>query len=198
MGHIFDAIFGAAVLMVGIDAAESEGLTGCGNGLAEGGGVEETIVGVVVTDVDPVSGKEAFESEFGGDGGRLIEFGHEVNVCEVGEVVDKDGGACVTEGGGGAAMIGDESRGRTDELVDADNLSREGGRLDGTKIAGAFGAPRFAMGFAISASRAGGRVDSGEFGRNEAGASEKFEAGKTKVAEAFVVDEKEVLFALSG
>jgi hypothetical protein len=29
LGHIFDAIFGAAVLMVGIDAAESEGLTGC-------------------------------------------------------------------------------------------------------------------------------------------------------------------------
>ncbi len=198
MGDILDAVFGATVLMVGVDAAEGEGLAGFGDGVAEGQGVEEAVVGVVVTDGDAVRGGEAFEGELGSDSGGLIEFGHEVYVGEVGEVVNEDGGAGVAKGGGGAAVSGDKSRGGADELVDTDNLTGKSSRLDGAEIAGAFGAPGFAMGFAVRTAGAGRWSDVGEFGWDQASAGKELEAGKAKVAESFVVDEEEVLFALGG
>ncbi len=198
MGDILDAIFGAAVLMVGVDAAEGESLAGFGDRIAKGQGVKETIVGVVVTDGDAVRGSKAFEGKLGSDSGGLVEFRHEVHVCEVGEMVNEDGGAGVAKGGGSAAMSGNKSWGGADELVDADNLTGEGGRLDGAEIAGAFGTPRFAMGFAVGAARAGRRTDVGEFGWNQASSGKELETGEAKVTEPFVVDEEEVLLALGG
>ena len=72
-GNVLDPIFGAAVLMVGIDAAEGERLVGGGDRGAESCCIEEAVVGMVVADGDAVLDRaKAFESLLGSNSCLLI------------------------------------------------------------------------------------------------------------------------------
>jgi hypothetical protein len=161
--YIFDAILGAPILVVGVDAAERKGLIGGSDGGAKSGSVKEAVVGVIVSDGDTMFRAEALKGLLGSNSGVLVEFGHEVDVREVGKVIDEDGGASVASGGRGAAVSRDEAGGGTDELVNTDDLAGKGGRFDGTQIADALGPPGFAVGFAVSTSGTEGGGDVGQF-----------------------------------
>ena len=108
-GDIFDAIFGAAVLVMGVDTTEGKGLVGGGDRRAESGGIEEAVIGMVVTDGDAVLGAEAFEGLFGLDGGLGGQFRHKVDVSKVRKMVNKDGSAGVAGRGRGAAVSRDKT-----------------------------------------------------------------------------------------
>jgi len=61
---------------------------------------------VVMTDGDAVGGTKAFEGKLGVDGSSGVEFRHQMDIGEVGEVVDKHSSAGVTGRGGGATVGG--------------------------------------------------------------------------------------------
>ena len=113
-GDVFNAIFSAAVLVMGVDAAEGEGLVRGSDGGVKSGGVEEPVVGMVVSDGDAVRGAETLKGLFGLNGSRLVEFGHEVNIGEVRKMVHEHGGSGVSSGGRRAAMGGNKTGSRAD------------------------------------------------------------------------------------
>ena len=76
LSDIFDAAFGFAILVVGIDATKSEILTSSCNGSLEYLSIKQTIVGMVVGDRNIVSRKDAFKSKLGLDSGRTIHGSH--------------------------------------------------------------------------------------------------------------------------
>ena len=175
-GDILDAIFGAPVLMMGVDAAEGKRLIGRGNGGPEGGSVEKAVVGMVMADSHAVFRAKAFKSLLGGDSSVLVELGHEVDVRKVGEVVDEDSGACVASGGGGTTVSGNKTGCGADQLVNTDNLSGKGGRFDGAHIAYSLGSPGFPVRFSVSAAGAERRGDVGKFVRDHVCACEELES----------------------
>ena len=67
-------------------------------------------------------------------------------------------------------MRRDKTWGWTDELVKADDLTRESGGFDGPEVAKSLRAPRLARGFAISAAGAERWFDIGKFVGEDSGA----------------------------
>jgi len=128
---------------------------------------------MVVADGDAVLRAESLEGLFGLHRGLLVEFCHKMDISEIGEVVHKNGGTGVAGGSRGAAMCGDKAGGRTNQLIDADDLPRESGGLDRAEVANAFSAPRFPVGFAVSASGAKWWWDVGKFVWKDVGTGEE-------------------------
>jgi hypothetical protein len=125
---------------------------------------------MVVAYEDTVGRAKALKGKFGINGCGLVKLCHQVNVSEIGEMVNKNSSALVTGSCWRAAMGWNETGSWTDELVDTDNLAREGGRLDGTAIADTFSTLGFAMGFAIGTARAERGFDVSEFSGYEVSA----------------------------
>ena len=165
-GYVFDATLGLSVLMMGVDATESEALVGFENGGFENFGIEKAVVGMIMSDGDAVGCAYAFESELCFDGGIGVHVGHEVDVGEIREVIGENGGADVAFKGGTTTVRGDKAWCGADKLVYADDLARGGGHFEATVIFHALGAPRFAMSLAVSAAGAGWRVHVSEVGGN--------------------------------
>ena len=110
---VFDAIFSFAILVVSIDATEGEILLAVIDGSAESFGIEEAIVGVIIGNGDVVSFEDSFEGAFGFHGCFGVHFGHEVDVGEVGEVVNKNCGADVALESRSATVGGNKAKGAT-------------------------------------------------------------------------------------
>ena len=158
-------------------------MVGGGDRGAESCRIKESVVGMVVTDGDTVLDRaKAFESLFGSDSCLLIQFSHEMDVGEIGEMVNEDCSAGVASQSRGTAVSGHESGGGTDQLVDANNLAWKSCRFYGTEVADTLGTPRFAVRFAVCATGTKGRRNVGKFMGNDVSAGKKLKLGEAEVA----------------
>ena len=87
---VLDATFGDPILMVGVDATKGERLVSDANGFFEQLGVVKAVVGMVVGNSHSMVLGNAFERHFGFNGRFSIHLRHEVNVSEVGIVIDEN------------------------------------------------------------------------------------------------------------
>jgi hypothetical protein len=157
VGEKTDAALRNAILVVGINPTERDGLVGVGNSRPKLLGGKDSVVAVVVLHGDIVVKGEAFESEFGGDsivaGGGFLG----VDVVQARSVVNEDSGhkvAFVHEFAGG---LGHKPWRLGDELVDGHNVSWfKVGRGQMACVVGR--APGLPFGFAEEAPGAFGNV----------------------------------------
>ena len=149
--------------------------------------VKKAIVRVVVADGDTTGVRDTFKSELGFNGGISVHFGHEVGVGEVGGVVNKDCGTNVPEGCGFAAVGWYKPRSRADKLVHANDMARNGSWFYGPAVVLAFGAPWFAVSFAVGATWANRGWDVCKFMRDDVCLSKEFQNGKAGMTKLFVI-----------
>ncbi len=95
LAEVPGGFFCNAILEVGIDPTKGETLPLGTAAVLEGVVRELSIVTVVVEDADAVLLGKVFEHAFGFHCFLGGELGHEVNIIELGVVVNKDGGHCI-------------------------------------------------------------------------------------------------------
>jgi hypothetical protein len=95
LAEVLDGFFSNAILEVGVDPTKGKMLSLGTAAVLEGIVHESSIVTVVVEDADTVLLGEVFECTLGLHCFFRGELGHEMDVLELGVVVDKDGGRSV-------------------------------------------------------------------------------------------------------
>jgi hypothetical protein len=95
LAEVHDGFFCNAVLEVGVDPTKGEPLPLGTAAVLEGIVHKLSIVAVVVKDADAMMLGKVFKCAFDFHHLFRAELGHEVNVLELGVVINKDSGHCV-------------------------------------------------------------------------------------------------------
>lgn len=97
-----------------------------------------------------------------------------------------------------ATVYWNETRGRTDQLIDADNVARTSGTFDTAQVTNAFATPGFAMSLSISTARASRGRDVAELPRNVTSTSHELQGVETHMPKAFMERDEEFLLAMKA
>ena len=184
--------------MMGIHTAKRKSLMGTMDRLAEGLGIKETIVGMVMMNANTMGSSDTLKGLLGSNGGFSIVSRHEVDIGKIRVVINKDGGSSVTLDSGATAVSRDKSRSRANKLVNTNNIPGSSCFADGLAIANAFGTPRFLVSFAVGTTRTSWGVDGCKIARDKSSTGHEPETGKTEVSEAFMNNRQTLLLALNG
>ena len=155
LSEVTNTVLGFAILMMGIHTAKRKSLMGTMDRLAEGLGIKETIVGLVMTNANTMGSSDMLKGLLGSNGGFSIVSRHEVDIGKIRVVINKDGGSSVTldSGATAATTVRDKSRSRANKLVNTNNIPRSSCFADGLAIVNAFGTQRFLVSFAVGTTR---------------------------------------------
>jgi hypothetical protein len=188
-----DATFGNAILMMSIDAAESNRLFGCVDGRAELLGGKDAVVTVVVFDTDVMPMVKALKGSLGFKSVVSVGGFLGVDVIEAGCVVNEDGSNEMSLFHEFACCLSNKAGDLGDELVDGDNVTRL--EISGRKMATVMGSsPRLALGLAEEASGALGDATMCDLLGEGTLSGRLLEASKGEVPKAKVVGHEEVFF----
>ena len=128
-----------------------------------------------------------FKRKFGSNGSFGIHFHHEMNVSEIGEVINKNGGTMVAGKRRPPSVSGDKTGSGANQLINNDGLTRGGGKFELPLVLDAFAMPRFAVSFAVGATRASRRVNTCKITWKMSRSCHQFENGETKVSKPFML-----------